>query len=107
MISTKKLAYKIVTKISSMDSDIATAQSDIAKLGTVVVSTSSVSSLPVTISDSDILADHVCIKAELSNPSAQTADWTVTTSAGSAVISGTSAISGTTDVTLYLALKTN
>ena len=100
MISAKKLAYKIVTKISSMDADI-------AKLGTVVVSTSSVSSLPVTISDADILADHVCVKAELSNPSAQTADWTVTTSAGSAVISGTSAIRGTTDITLYLALKTN
>ena len=91
MISTKKLIYKIVTRL--------------ADLGVVEVSTSSVSSLPVTISDASILADHVCIKSVLSNPSAQTADWTVTTSAGSAVISGS--ISGTTDITLYLALKTN
>ena len=97
MISTKKLIYKIVTKLADID----------PKAGVVEVSTSSVSSLPVTISDADILADHVCLKAVLSNPSAQTADWTVTTSVGSAVISGTSAISGTTDITLYLGFKTN
>ena len=76
-------------------------------MGVIEVSASNVSSLPATISNARILATHVCVKAVLSNPSAQTADWTVTTSAGSAVISGTSAISGTTDVTLYLALKTN
>lgn len=88
MISTKKLAYKIVQN-----------------LGVVEVSASSVSSLPATITDSAIHANHVCVKAVLSNPSAQTGDWTVTTSAGSAVISGT--ISGTTDITLYLEAKTN
>ena len=76
-------------------------------MGVIEVSASNVSSLPVTISNARILATHVCVKAVLSNPSAQTAEWTVTTSAGSAVISGTSAISGTTDITLYLALKTN
>lgn len=76
-------------------------------MGVIEVSASSVSSLPVTITDQRILARHICVKAVLSNPSAQIADWTVTTSAGSAVISGTSAISGTTDITLYLALKTN
>ena len=74
-------------------------------MGVIEVSASSVSSLPVTISNARILEKHVCVKAVLSNPSAQTADWTVTTSEGSAVISGT--ISGTTDITLYLALKTN
>ena len=74
-------------------------------MGVIEVTTSGVSSLPVTISNSRVLANHVCVKAVLSNPSAQTGDWTVTTSAGSAVISGT--ISGTTDITLYLALKTN
>lgn len=76
-------------------------------MGVIEVSASNVSSLPATITNARILATHVCVKAVLSNPSAQTADWTVTTSAGSAVISGTSAISGTTDITLYLALKTN
>ena len=71
--------------------------------GITEVSTSNVSSLPVTISNANILANHVCVKAVLSNPSAQTSDWTVTTSAGSAVITGS--ISGTTDITMYLALK--
>ena len=66
-------------------------------MGVIEVSTSNVSSLPATITNARILATHVCVKAVLSNPSAQTADWTVTTSAGSAV----------TDITLYLALKTN
>lgn len=86
MISTKKLLYKVCDALNK----------------TTIVSKSSVSSLPTTITDSKILADMVCIKAVLSNPAAQTADWTVTTSAGSAVISGTSAISGTTDIELYL-----
>ena len=74
-------------------------------MGVVTVSKSSVSSLPTTITDSDILATHKCVKATLSNPSAQTGDWTVTTSAGSLTISGT--ISGTTDIELDLAVKTN
>lgn len=71
-------------------------------MGAVKVSKSSVSSLPTTISDSKILASHEVVQAVLSNPSAQTGDWTVTTSAGSAVISGS--ISGTTNITLYLAV---
>ena len=74
-------------------------------MGVVTVSKSSVSSLPTTITDSSILAKHKCVKATLSNPSAQTGDWTVTTSAGSLTISGT--ISGTTDIELDLAVKTN
>lgn len=75
--------------------------------GVLVVSASSVSDLPETISDGRILDTHVCVKAELSNPSAQIKDWIVTTSNGSVEIDGTDAISGETDITLYLALKTN
>ena len=63
----------------------------------------SVSSLPATISDSRITANHVVINSVLSNPAAQTGDWTVTTSAGSLSIAGS--ISGTTNITLYLAKK--
>lgn len=63
---------------------------------------SSVSSLPTTISNSSITANMECIHSVLSNPSAQTGDWTVTTSAGSLTISGS--ISGTTDIKLYLAV---
>ena len=66
----------------------------------LVVSKSSVSSLPTTISNAAITDDMVCVNSTLSNPSAQLSDWTVTTSSGSVSISGT--ISGTTNITLYL-----
>jgi hypothetical protein len=68
---------------------------------TIKVTASSVSSLPLTISNSAIATNMECINAVLSNPSAQTGDWTCNTdTAGKVVISGT--ISGTTDITLYL-----
>lgn len=69
------------------------------------VSKTSVSSLPVTISDSNITTDHVVLESVLSNPVAQTGDWTVTTSSGSAQITGS--ISGTTDITLTLGQLTS
>ena len=65
------------------------------------VSKSSVSSLPTIITNSAITSDMEVINCVLSNPSAQTGDWTVTTSNGSLTISGS--ISGTTNITLYLA----
>ena len=70
---------------------------------TVEVTSSSFSSLPITITDSNITADHVVVSSVLSNPSAQTGDWTVTTAAGSLTIAGS--ISGSTTVTLYLNVK--
>lgn len=64
---------------------------------------SSVSSLPKDIQAPGVItADMEVIHSVLSNPSAQTGDWTVTTSAGSLTISGS--ISGTTNITLYLAV---
>lgn len=74
-------------------------------MGVITISQSAVSSLPVTISNANILATHKVVNAVLSNPSAQTGDWIVTTSTGSLTISGT--ISGTTDIELDLAVKTN
>ena len=73
------------------------------ELKVLVITSSSFSSLPQTISNTAITANHVVINSVLSNPSAQTGDWTVTTSDGSLTISGS--ISGTTTVTLYLALS--
>ena len=102
MISTKKLLYKVVQKISGIDSDISTIN---GKLGVVQVSKSSVSSLPTTITDASIKSDHISVEAVLSNPAAQKSNWTVTTSNGSLTIAGT--ISGTTDVTILLASKVN
>lgn len=66
----------------------------------LVVNMGTVSSLPKTVSNAKITADHVVIQAELGTPTAQTGDWTVTTSAGSVTLSGT--ISGSTTVTLVL-----
>lgn len=76
-----------------------------SRAGVIVVSKSSVSSLSTTISDSNITSKHVVVASTLSNPAAQTGDWTVTTSNGSLSIAGS--ISGTTDITLVLAYQTN
>ena len=76
-----------------------------SRAGVIVVSKSSVSSLSTTITDSNITSKHVVVSSTLSNPAAQTGDWTVTTSNGSLSIAGS--ISGTTDITLVLAYQTN
>lgn len=76
---------------------------DLNELKVLVVTLASFSSLPQTFYESAVTADHVCLKAELGTPSAQTGDWTVTTSAGELNISGS--ISGSTTATLYLAIK--
>jgi len=66
----------------------------------LTITSSSFNSLPQTISNSNVTAEHVVVNSVLSNPSAQMDDWTVTTSAGSLTISGT--IDGSTTITLYL-----
>ena len=68
---------------------------------TLVVSSAAFSELPQTLANSNITPKHVVVNSVLSDPSAQTGDWTVTTSAGSVEISGS--ISGSTAITLYLA----
>lgn len=87
------------------DGDVHIKRDVYANNGTLLkvlkVTKSSVSALPTTISNSGITANMECIHSILSNPSAQTGDWTVTTSAGSVSVSGS--ISGTTNITLYLA----
>lgn len=67
---------------------------------TLVVTLSSISSLPQTANNASIESDMVVVNSVLSNPSAQTGEWTVSTSSGSLTLSGN--ISGTTNVTLYL-----
>jgi hypothetical protein len=69
-------------------------------LKTLVVDIPSFSSLPQTINNTNITSDMIVVNSVLSTPSAQTSDWTVTTSTGSLTITGT--ISGSTSVTLYL-----
>lgn len=77
----------------------------IPSIGVVEVTQSGVSSLPVTITNTAISANHVVVESVLSNPLAQTGDWTVSTTTGALTISG--AIDGTTDITLKLGTKVN
>lgn len=67
------------------------------------VTASAVSSLPTTINDANITANMVVVQYTLSAPYVQTGDWTVTTAAGSATISGSMSSSGSTDIELILA----
>lgn len=53
--------------------------------------------------DNNITENMVVLKAELSNPAAQTSDWTCTTSNGYITISGT--INGSTNVLLYFGVS--
>lgn len=69
---------------------------------TLIVTLPSFSSLPQTVSNSNITASMVVVNSVLSNPSAQISDWTVNTAAGSLTVSGS--ISGATTLTLYLAV---
>jgi hypothetical protein len=77
-----------------------TVQATIHGLAVLALNVATISSLPMTITDGRIEDDMVVLKADLGTPSAQTGDWTVTTSAGSLTISGS--ISGSTTATLYL-----
>lgn len=63
-----------------------------------------VSSLPTTVNDDRIVSEHIAKPADclLSNPSAQTSDWTVTTQDGSVTISGS--ISSSTTATIWLVI---
>lgn len=82
-------------------SAVATAKAEaIDEIKCLVLTSSSFSSLPQAITNTAITSDMVVINSVLSNPSAQTGDWTVTTSNGSLSISGS--ISGATTITLYL-----
>lgn len=94
---------------NSTDSDILIADSTgqavdggatIKSLKCLYVPSASFSSLPLTIYNSSLTSNYVVVNSVLSNPSAQTSDWTVATLNGKLTISGN--ISGSTTITLYL-----
>lgn len=72
----------------------------------IIVNLGTVSSLPVTVNNAKITANHEVIRAELGTPSAQTGDWTVTTANGSLTLSGSIIDSTTVLLTLGLSGKT-
>lgn len=79
-------------------------EAEITNVSALVITLSSVSSLsvryPSSGTDDSITSDLVVLNSVLSNPSAQTDDWTVTTYDGYLTVAGS--ISGTTNITLYL-----
>lgn len=79
------------------------AEATIQVMKVLVITTSSISSLPQTITNSNITSDMVVVNSVLSNPSAQTSNITVNTSNGSLTLSGS--LSGSTTITLYLLEK--
>lgn len=78
----------------------AVLNSFVTKESVLVVEVASFSSLPQTVTNGNITEDMVVVNSALGTPSAQTSDWTVTTSNGSATVAGS--ISGSTTLTLYL-----
>ena len=71
----------------------------------LVIDCGTISSLPKTITDSDISGRHiesdmVVVNAVIGTLSAQSNNWSVTTGDGTLTISGS--ISGSTTLTLYL-----
>ena len=67
----------------------------------IFITISNLSSLPHTVSNSKITANHRVVNAVFSNTAAAPSDWSYSTAAGSVTLSGT--ISGTTNVYLCLA----
>lgn len=78
----------------------AVLNSFVTKESVLVIEVASFSSLPQTVTNANITEDMVVVNSVLGTPSAQTSDWTVTTSDGSLTIAGS--ISGSTALTLYL-----
>lgn len=98
-------AKTLVGAINEVDSDIDDVESSLKTLVLTKTGVSGSGAFTSIFTDSRITGDHVCPpgNAYLSNPSAQTNEWTVTTESGKATVSGS--IDGTTDITLYLELK--
>lgn len=72
----------------------------IGDLKMLAIPLGSISSLPQTVSNSNITSDMIVAKSYLSKNGAQIGDWSVSTSDGSLTLSGS--IIGTTTVTLFL-----
>ena len=68
----------------------------------ITVNTSAFSSLPKTVSNAAIKAEHVVLAYTLGTPKAQKDDWTITTADGSLTISGS--IYGSTTMQIILGL---
>lgn len=98
--------------LNFIGNQISDYQTTKGKVGTITVTKQSVSSLPVTITNSKIRADHKPKLNYLSNPSAMTDEWKITCTAGQMVIAAGDgvtgqAINGTTDIEIGLEVETD
>ena len=75
--------------------------------GVLDVVITGISSLPVTITNSRISVYHNVAYWHLTNPNAQSGEWTVTTTDGSLTISGTLSSTYTTNIRLTLVKQSN
>lgn len=78
----------------------AVLNSFVSEQSVLVIEISPFTALPQIVTNENITDDMVAVNAVLGTPSAQTGDWTVTTSNGSVTVTGS--ISGETSLTLYL-----
>lgn len=90
----------IASKINSLETDLST---DISNNKVVVVDCGTVSSLPITIQNSDITEKHVVVNYEIGQPFCMASDITIATANGSITISGT--LSDSTTLKLYFAVS--
>lgn len=86
--------------VDQFDKALRSINGKIEKAKALVINVPLFSSLPVTISNSEIDDDMIAVNMYLSNPGVQTGEWTVTTSSESLTINGN--ISGSTTATIYL-----
>jgi len=93
----------LATQLNTIESMELPAVRQEAQAERLLVVSGTVSSLPATLSHADITADHVVVQASVSPVYVQKSNWTVVTSAGQAVISGT--MEGSATVTLVLGKK--
>ena len=94
------------TDYLATDDGTNTTKIAVTELTALMITTQSFNSLPKTISDARIKANMVVLNSWLSNPSAQTSDWEITTSDGSIEIGTTGTISGSTTATLIIGIGT-
>ena len=95
-------AAKAIPANTAIDSTYLTAVSNggLNHLSVLSVDCGTISSLPATVTNAKITNDMLVLRTAFGNPSAQLGDWSVSTSNGSLVISGS--INGSTTLSLYL-----
>ena len=86
--------------VADINNNMDTIDAEINNQRPLLITISSVSSLPVTYSNEKITSSMVCVRMSLSNTIAQGSDWTVSTSTGAVTVDGT--ILGTTTIGLWL-----